>query len=310
MILARYPRFVALLLGFGACLFLVRSAEALPEVKTKDIYYDVTGSTPSEIKDAIRRHSPIWPAWGKFSWVQSTWSVKWSFWTRPERVGCVVSGVDVDIEFENTLPRWTSGLAANEELRMRWRQTQAAMDLYLKQSMSFGMSAAKEIEYLYSRLGTFKSCATLKKAFNKRARHIAKLYENSSKVVAKRVFYGTRQIPDLMTPIGVQVPLPGSSDKEMAGWCEISADLENIEQFECRLKRKCSAETTQCTIDYVWASDGIRIKYDNGAPRLWNDEEAGYAFINASPCVQNLSDKRIFCFFEKRHEYNWYYHLP
>jgi hypothetical protein len=176
--------------------------------------------------------------------------------------------------------------------------------------MSSGFDAAREIESLYRRIGTYRSCEELSNAFNRKAKNISKLYRMSEREIARRTESGAKQIPDLTDPIGAQTPVAGSPDKEIDGWCQMSSDLEIVRHEACHFKRSCSSDTEFCEIEYTWPSERIEIQYKNGEPTSWNDSPAGYAFINGSPCVLRHSDNQILCFFDRQPEGKWFYHLP
>jgi predicted secreted Zn-dependent protease len=286
------------------------SAAASPDVEIKTFYFDVGGETVREIRNTIRKHAVMQANRGHFKWVKSEWSTNWTVWFREAERGCVTTDVEARVTFEEHSPTWLNEGTATPETRARWRRTRAALDLYLRQSRESGIKAVMEIKSLYRRIGAFKSCEELKKAFHRTAKIISDLYQDRSRAIARRTGYGTRQFPDLREPIGVQTPVADSPDMEMEGWCQTADKIEAVEQTPCHFRRSCAGGTARCTIEFSWASERIRIRYEDGEPKSWNNDPAAYAFMNASPCVQNMSDKVIFCFSERRPDRVWFYHLP
>ena len=195
-------------------------------------------------------------------------------------------------------------------MRALWRRTRAAIDLYVQQYASNGALAVREIERLYSRFDVYASCDELEKAFHKRANHISELYRARGRAIQSRTGSGREQFPDLSVLLSVQTPIAGSPDEQIDGWCQMSDDLETVQQGKCRLDRSCDQATAFCTIDYTWRDERIRVLYEDGEPVSWNDGPAGYAFINKTPCVRSTSDSRIFCFFKRELEGRWFNHLP
>lgn len=298
------------ILALVALAVLSRPVTAGAEVETRTIYYDIGGANDREIRAGVRTHPVMRGSYRYYAWVKSEWSTKWTIWWREGEAGCVLTAVEASVLFENTLPNWLNETSGDPDLRARWRRTRAALELYVQQSMSSGISAATEIKSLYRRIGAFPTCEELENAFHKRADRISNLYRKSAKAIANRLDHGTKLYPKLRAPAGVQTPVAGSPGKELDGWCQISSDLDTVQQQQCRFERTCAEETARCTISYSWDTEEIQVQYEDGEPVSWDDQPAGYAFINGRPCVRRTSDKDIFCFSEQRPDRVWFFHLP
>lgn len=305
-----YSKLTAFLPIFGCMMLSAQIVAAAPEVTTKNSYFNVLGSTDVEIRIYLETHSGMDAYWGNFFWAKSVWSTKWNIGWRETEDGCVLSSVDAAVEVENWIPRWRNKRDATPELRARLRRTSAAIDLYWQQTMSNGVKAAAEIEKLYTRFPSFKTCKELSTTFHAQGNRISELYRDRRKAVEKRTGNGTRQVPDLSEPAGVETPVPGSPDLELDGWCQISDDMETVQTLMCRYDRSCEPDSERCRIDFSWPEERIQVRYFNGGPVQWNDELADFAFINKTPCVRRVSDDRILCFSEDEPTERWFYHLP
>lgn len=288
----------------------LQMAVAEPIFDTKNSYLDIRGTTVEEIKNSVGRHAAMQKPFKKIAWVKSTWGVDWTFWWREGPEGCYATAVEAKVTFENITPNWIDQAQATPEMRARWRRTKAALDLYLQQIVSGGEKAVKEIEQLHRRVEPQKTCNELELNFNRAANRTINLYRKREREIANRVGHGSNQIPDLADPISIQTPVAASPTVEVGGWCELSSDLENVRQEICGMKRTCVEGTANCTIQFEVGDDRILVEYEDGEPLSWNEEPAGYAFINRSSCVQNSLDKTILCFWEQKPEGNWFFHLP
>ncbi|WP_299472114.1 DUF922 domain-containing protein [uncultured Roseibium sp.] len=287
-----------------------QSASAAMLDETKNNYFGVFGKTAQEIKKNLQSYSEMRTNWGGFFWANSEWTTEWQFWWRESETGCSLARVEASVIVENRIPRWLNKTDATPELRARLRRTTAAIELYLRQSSSSGLKAAREIERLYTRMRTFETCDELKNAVNKRAHLTSQLYRERGRAIEQRIGYGNKQFPDLTEPVGVQTPVAGSPDKVMQGWCQLSDDLETIQHVECRFERSCEPQSSRCSINYSWSTERIQVQYNEGGPVSWNNTSAEYAFIDSSPCVRRTSDNMILCFFEQEPDQVWIYHLP
>lgn len=298
-----------LVVGILSATLLPATAQSA-EVEVKTIYYDVRGSSMRAIKEAVRKHPAMRGDHRHFAWVKNEWATEWTVWWNEEKAGCRATRAEAVVQFEQTLPNWINAPEAGPGLRARWRRTRAALEMYVQQSMTSGVSAVREIESLPGRFGIYPTCDELADAFHKRANHVSRLYRASAKAIAERLDHGAILFPDLKAPIGLETPLARSPKKTGDGWCQMSTDLETVDQWQCKFARICEDASSRCTIDYSWETGHLKVRYDDGEPVGWNNAPAGYAFMNGRACVQKRSGEEFFCFSEQRPDRIWFYHLP
>src|SRR5260370_3146531 len=115
---ARHATFAVLFLGAGCAAPPARPlpapAPAVPPrpggrpaeltIATHDRYYDVTGTSVSELRDAIRRLGP--QEQGQAADALTVWDLEWTYAERRSADGCTLRDVHVSLGVTMTLPRW------------------------------------------------------------------------------------------------------------------------------------------------------------------------------------------------------------
>ncbi len=130
---ARHATFAVLFLGAGCAAPPARPlpapAPAVPPrpggrpaeltIATHDRYYDVTGTSVSELRDAIRRLGP--QEQGQAADALTVWDLEWTYAERRSADGCTLRDVHVSLGVTMTLPRWAPPADAPARLIAAWR---------------------------------------------------------------------------------------------------------------------------------------------------------------------------------------------
>ena len=88
-------------------------------IATHERYYDVTGTTVSELRDAIRRLGP--QEQGQAADALTVWDLEWTYGEGRSADSCTLSAVRVTLTVTTTLPRWDPPADAPARLITAWR---------------------------------------------------------------------------------------------------------------------------------------------------------------------------------------------
>ena len=99
---------------------LSTAATAALVLDSHERYYDVTGASAAELRDAMRRHGPR-DAGGHGDAV-TVWNLEWTYGERRTADGCALRDVRVTLAVTVTLPRWEPPADAPRRLVDAWRR--------------------------------------------------------------------------------------------------------------------------------------------------------------------------------------------
>jgi predicted secreted Zn-dependent protease len=89
-------------------------------IATHERYYDVTGTSVAELRDAIRRLGP--QEQGQAADALTVWDLEWTYAERPSAEGCALRDVRVTLSVTMTLPRWDPPADAPARLIAAWHE--------------------------------------------------------------------------------------------------------------------------------------------------------------------------------------------
>lgn len=89
-------------------------------ITTHERYYDVSGTSVSELRDAIRRLGP--QEQGQPADALTVWDLEWTYAERRSAEGCTLRDVRVTLMMTMTLPRWNPPADAPARLVAAWRE--------------------------------------------------------------------------------------------------------------------------------------------------------------------------------------------
>jgi predicted secreted Zn-dependent protease len=122
------------------------SAQALPPGVGGDVrveYYDVSGSTPRELRESMIRHGPRdgeRPVYGYHSW-----NVRWRFSYAPENGRCRMTDVFVEVTSVTQLPRWRPERTASARLVAEWEAFVERLRAHEDGHRDLGLEAAAQV---------------------------------------------------------------------------------------------------------------------------------------------------------------------
>jgi predicted secreted Zn-dependent protease len=88
-------------------------------IATHERYYDVTGTSVSELRDAIRRLGP--QEQGQAADALTVWDLEWTYAEQRSGESCTLRDVRVTLNVTMTLPRWNPPADAPTGLLASWR---------------------------------------------------------------------------------------------------------------------------------------------------------------------------------------------
>ncbi len=105
------------------------SGLAIPNAKI--IYYDIVGSTESELRAQMEALGPIDPTDNKKAASSKLWSIRWN-WTGYGTNTCDLNTAQVSYEVTVTLPRWKLSADASRDLITKWNRYVSALVFHEK----------------------------------------------------------------------------------------------------------------------------------------------------------------------------------
>ena len=151
------------------------SALAKPELKTRNMYYIVSGNTAEDIWADIIKKSPVEHN-GRMHVAYTKWNVNWQFWWLEKADSCEITRVNTILDVAYTLPRLKHTSAMPDALTDRWEQYFAALLSHEQGHKELGMKAAVEIENAITGMAPHGTCEQLEQAANESGKAIIRKY--------------------------------------------------------------------------------------------------------------------------------------
>lgn len=171
--------------------------------KTTVVYYEVRGSTLSELRAELRR---LGPQVDGRTFVGETHSpMRWNWKVEPAGVSyCLLRNVTVSVNAQITLPRWFPPEEADPALVTEWKRFVAALETHEAGHKDISARAAGEI---IRRLTSFTDvCSTINTHANELARNIAEGTSVKQSEYDRTTRHGFNQGTALGIPVMVAAP--------------------------------------------------------------------------------------------------------
>jgi predicted secreted Zn-dependent protease len=115
-------------------------AGAAPTVAVSTDYYEVGGTTPSDIRSELDRKRPR--GWDGYT----TWNISWQFRYAPAAGDCGMTEVATHVAVNYKLPRWRVPAGASRDTRDQWARYERALRAHEDGHRDIGVVAANEID--------------------------------------------------------------------------------------------------------------------------------------------------------------------
>ena len=108
------------------------------------IYYDITGTTESELRGQLDALSPLGDANFKGD-ATTNWRINWN-WPGYGTSDCDLTHAEVTYSIQVTMPRWSSPADADPQLVSKWNSYIEALALHEKGHVDFVVKNYKSVE--------------------------------------------------------------------------------------------------------------------------------------------------------------------
>ena len=131
-----------------------------PRISINTNYYSLYSTSVSGLRKEMNKKGIKWTD-GKTYDGFTSWYVKWRYEYYTSDDYCSLTNVDVSVDVEYTLPRWSVKLLGNMDLRIKWIRYSDALKKHEDGHRDFGIGAARDIEEALLSIGSRPRCDTL-----------------------------------------------------------------------------------------------------------------------------------------------------
>jgi predicted secreted Zn-dependent protease len=176
-------------LTYGILSLMPFASSAVPDLKTRNIYYMISGKTIDAIKTDIRNKTPVKHN-GKLHVAYTKWNVNWRFWWLELPDACEITRVATTLDVAYTLPKLEHQAALPAKLLARWESYFSALLDHEQGHKDLGMKAATEIEQTISNMEPRTSCSQLERDANELAKTVISKYSRLEKEYDRTTNHG------------------------------------------------------------------------------------------------------------------------
>ena len=177
------------MLTYGILLLMPFASFAVPEIKTRSVYYMINGTTIDAIKTDIRKKTPVKHN-GRLHAAYTKWNVNWRFWWLESSEGCKITRVATTLDVAYTLPKLEHPAGMPAALLERWENYYSALFDHEQGHKDLGMKAATEIEQAIANMEPRTSCSELERDANELAKAVINKYSRLEKEYDRTTNHG------------------------------------------------------------------------------------------------------------------------
>lgn len=169
------------------------SLPELPSAVTVELtehWYAVRGRTVAGITECLARDAP--ERAGTHAWALTRWRVAWNGTPEPHDGGCRIADLDVRVQVEMTLPRWTEREHAGDRARLTWDDFYNAILVHEKGHRNIALQAGVALAHALDTLQA-PTCATMMEAASATARPILARHRDADRAYDARTRTGLVQ---------------------------------------------------------------------------------------------------------------------
>jgi predicted secreted Zn-dependent protease len=136
-------------------------------VKTRTVYYRISGSTESELRSSLDRHpNVVYPSGeppvrfrsGEDAYAR--WLINWTYRYRQSSSGCRLTAIEVSDRVTFVLPKWQPLPNTSSALRAKWNAYMRHLRVHENGHRQNSITAVKGIERDFRGLSSFSSCSS------------------------------------------------------------------------------------------------------------------------------------------------------
>ena len=168
----------------------------LPEgeisVSTYHVYYEITGSTPGELRiqmDQLGHSDESGHHWDAYT----KWNVSWSYPYSTTAHGCVTGPITVEVKVTFVFPQWDDPEKAPEDLVERWHAYLATLQRHEDGHRDIALAAGCEILRTLDSLSAYASCGELEQTADAIAESTLEYYRQQEDTYDLETDHGATQ---------------------------------------------------------------------------------------------------------------------
>ncbi|MBW4619895.1 MAG: DUF922 domain-containing Zn-dependent protease [Cyanosarcina radialis HA8281-LM2] len=155
----------------------ITPAQNSPNVTVNNVYYQIGGSTATQLRAQMDQIGPSNPKFGNRRYDALTrWIVGWRYSYRVENNRCAIDKTEVNTNITITLPQWNPPSQASRQLRQKWNRYTQALRIHEAGHKQHGIAASREIIGLLNNMPSYRSCQELQTAANNRSNRVIAKY--------------------------------------------------------------------------------------------------------------------------------------
>lgn len=131
-----------------------------PEISISTNYYHLYSFTQSGLRREMNEKGFRWTDGMTYD-AFTSWYVQWRYNYDTRYGNCALRDIEVSVDVEYTLPKWSVQFLGNKELRIKWIRYIDALKKHEDGHRDIGIGAAKRIEAALYKVGTRPRCDTL-----------------------------------------------------------------------------------------------------------------------------------------------------
>jgi predicted secreted Zn-dependent protease len=201
MVDVRVPKWwkytVLVVVAIAVCLLLARATQATspslkPIVSIRRNYYQITGSTATQLRQQMNQLGPVWSSGKRFDAI-TRWHVRWSYRYAVQNNRCQLTTSRVHVDITITMPQWTPPPQAATSLIKQWRRYSTALQTHEYGHRDHGLAAARDAAYALQVFPGYPNCQYLDLAINTRMMQIIEQYGEKDREYDQRTQHGATQ---------------------------------------------------------------------------------------------------------------------
>lgn len=153
---------------------MVSPALAEPKITETVEHYDVSGSTPKDVRKALNELGPMDKTESRRFDAVTKWYVKWRYTYRNTGQGCEIASAATDVKVDITMPRLKVDTDTPSALRQAFDRYTANLLVHEKGHGKIGIDIARRIEEGLARLPAESNCTRMGQVANEFGRKLVK----------------------------------------------------------------------------------------------------------------------------------------
>ena len=188
----RRIRHLVLLLVSVVIAAATSTAFAAPQISIATKHYSVHGSTAQELRQDLNRRG-VKGSDGRTYDAHTAWYIRWSYDYTTRGSSCGIRSVRTSVTVTYTLPKWSGGAKASQELWNKWHRYLKDLKTHEDGHRDIGIAAAAEIEKTIAKLPPAANCREMEAKANAAGHSVIDEYRSKESFYDLRTLHGRTQ---------------------------------------------------------------------------------------------------------------------